>query len=239
MPGCRSRFASPRAWVAAAVTVLSATAAGRAGAAVIASYPFNSGSANSTDTDPTSTAGAFTKGVFTGGDATKAGVSNSTNMAFYRSDASSATTDAAAVTNDDSFGFTLTPTVGPTSLSSLTFDYGGNSVANGTNYTANFVVRSSLDGFASNIGTTLTKTVNSTTSSFNQAVVDLTGAQFQNLTSPVTFKIFEFDASVDTGNIARVDNVILNGVPEPSTAALVAAAAATTLFRRRRHRAAR
>lgn len=211
----------------------------RASAAVITNYAFTSGSAVSADADTNTVASDFTSGAFTGGakSSTTVNISTTSHNAFIRSSASGDTTESAAVSNDDSWSFTVTPNPGAAvSLTSLDFQHGNNSQATGVSFTSNFVVRSSLDGFVANLGTGVySRTTSSTTSTFSTANIDLTGAEFQNLTAPITFKIFEFDASTNSQDIARLDNVVLNGtsVPEPSGLMAVAAGAGAMLKRRR------
>lgn len=83
--------------------------------------------------------------------------------------------------------------------------------ASGTGPTS-FVVRSSIDGFTSNIATPGVG-----------ATIDLSGAAFQNLTTPVTFRIYGFGASAATGTYS-INDFTFNGtvvsVPEPASYAM-------------------
>lgn len=227
-------------WIAFSGGAAVFCAPGDASASVIANYAFTSGAATSGDADGTTTASDFTSGAFTGGSktSTTVNISTTSHNAFIRSSASGDTTQSAAVSNDDSWSFTLTPHAGVTmSLTSLDFQHGNNSQAAGTDFTSNFIVRSSLDGFASNLGTGVySRTTSSTSATFSTANIDLSGAEFQNLTGPITFKIFEFDASTNSQDIARLDNVVVNGTTVPEPTGLVVLGLAAALWGRRRGR---
>ena len=80
-------------------------------------------------------------------------------------------------------------------------------------------VRSSIDGYASNIGSTFTQAWDTTTTGRS---IDLSAPAFQDITTATTFRLYIFDSGVDTAsNGLRLDNVVLNGdvlvVPEPSS----------------------
>lgn len=98
-------------------------------------------------------------------------------------------------------------------------------------------VRSSVDGFASDL--TLDDTIiDNTSATFETHTVDLSGAAFDNLTSPVEFRIY-FDrrhANGNGGSGTSFDNIALNGelIPEPSSAALLCLGALGLIARRRR-----
>ncbi len=111
------------------------------------------------------------------------------------------------------FQFSVTPDAGfLLSLSSLTFDVakGGISSPRG------WAVRSSVDGYSSEIATQEVATVQPTAAFFG---VDLSGAAFQGLTTPTTFRIYTYTPAWGSGMF--YDNITLNGassaVPEPST----------------------
>jgi len=128
---------------------------------------------------------------------------------------------AQAVANNTYFQFTVTPNINrEMDLTSLTFTAarGGASTPRG------WVLRSSINGFSSNIATELIPSVLPTFSPFS---VDLSGAAFQNLTTATTFRVYFFSpAGSLNGNF---DNLQLNGTvnaignalaPEPGTFAL-------------------
>jgi fibronectin-binding autotransporter adhesin len=113
----------------------------------------------------------------------------------------SATPDA-AVLNQADFKFTLTADPGfLLNLTSLNFDVmrGGGSTPRG------YAVRSSVDNFATNLGTADVLTVRPT---FTPVAIDLTGSIFQNL-STITFKIYSYSPA--TGSSVDYDNVTVNG----------------------------
>lgn len=131
------------------------------------------------------------------------------------------TTPAAAVANNQFFQFTTTPTPGfELDLTSLTFDAGrgGGSTPRG------FVLRSSLDGFASDIATGTIPTVQPTLTPFS---IDLSGISFQGITSALTFRIYGFTPSAPLVGVFY-DDLTLNGtvvsaqaVSEPGTLTMV------------------
>jgi hypothetical protein len=117
-------------------------------------------------------------------------------------------------------------------LSSLTFDVsrGGGSTPR------TYDIRTSADNFM----TSLTGVVPILTtrtpplSVFTPVTVPLSGPQFQNLSSPLTFQFRFFTPGVSQ-NI-DFDNITVNGtvVPEPGILALLAVVAGGWMFRRRR-----
>jgi hypothetical protein len=134
-----------------------------------------------------------------------------------------ATTGATAVSTNSYFQFTVAPAGGfALDLTSLEFDSsrGGPAIPRG------WVVRSSLDGFASNLaGPTDVPTADPI---FTHYAIDLSGAAFQGLTSPLTFRIYSY--VVDPSfQVMEYDNLTVTGtvvpvtaaVPEPSSLALL------------------
>jgi hypothetical protein len=223
-----------------AAGVLSASEMSAHGA-VIALYSFASGSAASTDSDSGSTAGNFTIGA----GLTNAGLSTTSNNAFARSDTTAASEAAAADTpsagtGTSYFGFTVTP--GTTlSLTSLTFKSAYNAAtAGGAAATASYFVRSSRDNFTTDISSTFNETYQDVTGAngtFTTRTVDLSAASFQNLSSAVEFRIYIYDNSTNVNQTPRLDDVTLNGVPEPSSVGLAALGGLGLLARRRRRKA--
>jgi autotransporter-associated beta strand protein len=113
------------------------------------------------------------------------------------------TTPDAAVSNQADFKFTLTADPGfLLNLTSLNFDVmrGGGSTPRG------YVVRSSVDNFATTLGTADVLTVRPT---FTAVAIDLSGSIFQNLPT-ITFKIYSY--TTGTGSSLDYDNVTVNGV---------------------------
>ncbi|WP_338375878.1 choice-of-anchor D domain-containing protein [uncultured Flavobacterium sp.] len=97
---------------------------------------------------------------------------------------------------NDYFQFTLTPNTG-FAINFTNFIY--TSQASGTGPT-NFVYRSSVDGFSSNIGTAL---VTGTT-------ISLTAGAYQNITTPITFRIYGWGAS-GSGGTFSINDFTFNG----------------------------
>ncbi len=117
------------------------------------------------------------------------------------------TTPAAAVTNNADFKFTLTADAGfLLNLSSFTFDV----MRGGAGTPRGYVVRSSVDNFASTLGQADVGTVRPT---FTNVTIDLTGAAYQSLGS-ITFKVYGYSPA--TGSSVDYDNLLVNGtVSEP------------------------
>lgn len=110
--------------------------------------------------------------------------------------------EAAAVANSQFFHFSLAPEAGYLiNLSSVTFDAsrGGASTPRG------WVLRSSLDGFSTSLGTAQVATSQPTLTSFS---VNLPGA-FQNLAGPVEFRMYGYAPSTGVGMF--YDNLTVNG----------------------------
>jgi hypothetical protein len=128
------------------------------------------------------------------------------------------------------FTFTVSPNAGnELDLSSLTFNV---AQGGGTASTRDYEVRTSLDGFVSSLtGIVLLPTVRPT---FTPVLVNLSAAQFQDLTSPLTFQVRFFTPTVSQN--VDFDDITINGavvaVPEPTTLILLAIAGGW-IFRRR------
>ena len=209
---------------ATALAVLGLSGAGRA--QTLAQYTFDAG-ANSTLSAATVAANTTASTI----DAT--GAANVTpNLAgtntfgygtgyVYQLTVNSATVNnaAAAVAQNTYFQFTVAPTTGYSlSLTNLSFlaGRGGGATPRG------YVVRSSADGFAANLGTGTVDTARPIASTYNVALA-LTG-----LTSATTFRIYTYTPS--SGQSIEYDNITLSGAatlvsgsaaPEPSSFALV------------------
>ncbi len=198
----------------AIVAAVSLTLTARhAGAAVIAEYSFAGGSAASTDTEPNSTAADFTKNPAS----SDWGFSSSSSTVFARSNATTAS-EAAAVTAGDYFSFTVAPDAGfELDLTQLQFDTTHNLThptppSPDTGATMSFFVRSSVDGFAANIGPVYSQAWDTTT----PRTVDLSAAAFRDIQVPTEFRIYIHDSGVNLEeNGARLDNVILGGTVVP------------------------
>lgn len=202
-------------------------------AVIVANYTFSGGSTASSDTDPTSSAGNVARGSGLPG----GGFSSSTSTAFARS-IDTAADPATAISGNSYFTFTLTPTPGPVNLSALTFDtlYNLAGGTTGAGPQANYFVRSSLDGFTTDIGPTFTESVQNNVGSgtATNRFVDLSGPAFQGLTSPITFNIYIYDNSTSNDLTPRLDNIVLT--PEPTSTVVAAVGIGLAALRRRRRR---
>lgn len=146
---------------------------------------------------------------------------------------------ATAVSSNSYFQFSVTPSAGGSlDLSELSFD-GGSAFSNLPNN--GWVVRSSIDGYASDLSTSSLSTAFPTMFAYTVPL----GVGFQGLTTETTFRIYAFK---DIGNdpSAAYDNLVVSGtasqpVPEPSTFALgcIAICGCGYIRYRRRLRSAR
>ncbi|NTW53662.1 MAG: PEP-CTERM sorting domain-containing protein [Chlorobaculum sp.] len=132
-------------------------------------------------------------------------------------------TTAAALDANDYFTFTLDAIPGY-EIDFASFVYTGTRSASGPSV---FAFRSSLDGFASDIGTPTA----------TGATIDLTASQFQHLTNPIEFRLYGYSAGATTGTYS-VNDYTFNGtvVPEPNTLALVGVGSLLMLGNLRRTR---
>jgi hypothetical protein len=152
------------------------------------------------------------------------------NAPFLRLDPQGNSPDlATALTNNKYYQFTLSAAAGfELDLSSLTFDVarGGGGTPRG------YAVRSSADGFATNLSTADVLTVRPT---YTPISIDLTGAAFQNLPS-LTFRVYSYSPAA--GSSVDYDNIVVNGnlsvVPEPTASAVLLLGAAAGLGAKRR-----
>lgn len=138
----------------------------------------------------------------------------------YLDESTSIPDAAAAYANQQFFQFTITPNAGfLLMLSSLTFD----AARGGTATPRGWALRSSVDGYASEIATQAVPTVYPATSPFS---VDLSAPAFQGLTGATTFRLYQYSPGFGSG--VFYDNLTLNGtvsgsgVPEPGAWVLMA-----------------
>ncbi len=227
--------------VGLAVAGMTANASG----AVIAQYNFNNSADRtvSIDAEPNSTASAF---VTSGG----GGFSSASNSAIQTYANITSSSVATAISSNDYFGFTVTPSLGQAfSLTNLTFD-STTRFQFGDGGSVSFFVRSSLDGFTSDLAS-YSQTSPSTvavppSSSVNDAVarnVSLSGVLFQNQPAPIQLRIYFYEniGNSTATDAFRVDNVILNGtvaevtaaVPEPASIGIAMLGGLALLARRR------
>ena len=142
------------------------------------------------------------------------------------------------------FTFTLTPKAGVTyNLTSLTFDaafYEITGISNGG--TTNYVIRSDVLGYATDIASITEAGQTTTTPTFHGKTVDLSGASYQGIGATATFRIYVWDSITAGSRVSAIDNLTLNGtitpVPEPSSYSVMAGVAAVAFagLRRRRQR---
>lgn len=195
---------------------------------VLANYGFTGTSRSSTDGDLNSTATTFTAGA----GFQNIGLDSPTIDAAHGNPAPSLAIDASftdgstagqSVTANDYFTFTISAASSATfSLTTLGFDY--------TNYATlsypaeNFVVRSSADGFSSNLGNIATVT-STASGAWARSSVNLAGiSSLQNVAGSIEFRIYIYDSSSTAGTGALLDNITLDGltaVPEPSSWAML------------------
>lgn len=213
-------------------------------ASILANYSFPAGSWESSVTEPNTDISIASSGN-SSGVLVSAGAQNLYYQFAIQHN------KAEAIASDYYAAFTLTPDAGyRVSYSELSFNYGGsfgNSVGE-PSYQANFFIRSSLDGFSSDL-TEFSYTVPGLPDEMTPEflVLDLSShAEFQFIDEAVTFRIYAFtDNFVGSAftHLARprLDNIVLEGtvgaIPEPATAALLMAvtlAGVVVWIRRRR-----
>jgi hypothetical protein len=202
-------------------------------ATVLASYPFT-GSAASTDSDPNSTASNmfFNTNTLGGTPAISSDVVQLTYSVTTNRDTTSPATgplgenialsEAASVSDGSYVSFTITPDAGYSLfLEELTFDI--RIAATGSSNGIRFFVRSDAgsDGFTTTLGSGF-----NLGTSFTTVTVDLSGPVFQDVDSPISFRLYYYDRGSTSSNaLARweLDNVNLTGavIPEPSTALMI------------------
>ena len=237
--------------VAASFAVVSLLAV-QAQAAILASYEFTGLSYSATTTAPDLNAGDLEIGAL--GDefgvyGTDHGISSGTTMpstppaspsvpTHYITGVVTTTTQVAAITANDYVSFGISPASGfKINLQSFTVDFTVNGNTSGTN-TGSIFLRSSVDGFASDVGNIGALTYfgnNLANNPYNRHTVDL--STFADVEGAITFRLYVYQTGKG-GNVTRFDNLTLNGdvtaVPEPSTGAVAAFGMLLLLNRRRR-----
>ncbi len=219
-------------------------------AATLAHYPVSAAPPlNSSTTDPNITASAIGN-ITTPANNGNAAVMYSSSQNIYYNFLSQLDKDQAISANYYT-AFTLTPDEGfMVSYSQLSFNYGGSFGVTGASVDANFFVRSSLDGFTSDL-TEFTYTIPSLAGGGNVPELmelELSSlSQFQDVATPVTFRIYAFVDNFMTPNNfnssarPRIDNILfegsVNAIPEPTSAILLLTAlTGMTVFSSHRRR---
>lgn len=179
----------------------------------IVGYTFTGSTLNPTTEAPNSDAGAFTFGS----DFSNASIPNTGNPA--PGIAVPVNQIPSSIGTNAYVGFTVEADPGYTlNLASLIFDYAFTRSSGGT-FSASWYVRSSLDGFTSNLATYGQDVTTSVVWTTTNPAVDLSAPAFSNLPS-VGFRIYLTETGATTA-FMRMDNVLLNGtvtaVPEPAT----------------------
>lgn len=214
-------------------------------AAVLLKYEFTGGSQTGSVVDPGVTGGSFAAGPnLVDLDNGAAGGSLDYTAGWARIAPSrvigaSATpgTETQSLDEGEYFTFTIGPNSGGTlNLETLVFStayYG----TNAPTALASFFVRSSVDDFAMNLGSTFTNPL-LTSASFVGNTVTFTGASFQDLAGPVEFRIYLYDTNNASNRSIAIDDVTVNGtfipVPEPASCAFIFAALGLAMTGRRR-----
>lgn len=241
--GVRERLVNPmktNPFIPLALSLLAVMAPAASSAAILAQYNFAAASTASTDTDADSTAGPFNvSGGSYPADANTSGFSTTSNSPFIRSSVLTGNA-AGAIAGNDYLSFTLTLNPGVIyDLNTLTLKLGGSSDNNGT-FNVGACLRTSLDGFANDIGSPISQLVASNAGaatptygdfSFNlSALPDITSG------TPVTFRIYLTADVSNSPQILRADDFIVNGtaIPEPAISFLGAVGAIGLIGRRRR-----
>lgn len=213
-----------------------ALAASPAQAVVVAYFDFEPNTeVTSTDTETTSSAGAIITGgglaanTSTVGDTVNQGDPVGTNSRRFAN--ANATDEAGAVTGNDYFSITVTPSLNPSeALHFQSFSFGAE--RNVANSAERFFLRSSADSYVATLGSGTITTINTADVAFQLFSIDLTSLAPTN--APVTFRLYLYDgiATEDT----RFDNITIaaNVVPEPSSILLAVSAAGALAFRRYR-----
>lgn len=143
--------------------------------------------------------------------------------------------------------FTITPDVDyQVSLATISFDYYTQSSYSTATFDNTFTVRSSLDGFANDIGAGWTMT--GTNSGVFGSTGNITLSDFDDIDSAITFRLYAQKTTSNypggaggtysnSAEISRWDNITVEGsvafIPEPSTS-LLGCLGLLALLRRRR-----
>lgn len=243
-PLSRRHFSGLKPRIAIVLWAFAALAIIPAEGAVVASYTFAGSSFASSDGALDSTASnllaSWTTPGFdtTNGNATPA-LAIATSTTGPLGTTVGELTEANAISNDDYFSFTITPTLDlgeSLNFTSFTFDVAGRNSGSNSIY----VLRSSADAYATTVGITGTVGLASAPSTWVSQSFNLTDdSMLQGVTAATTFRLYMIDSRGSNAHIL-LDNVVLNAttVPEPAPA-LLGAFGAVLLLRRRPRPASR
>ena len=104
--------------------------------------------------------------------------------------------NTSALDANDYFEFTLTPNPGY-EIDFTSFEYTGQATSNGP---TTFAFRSSMDGYTADLGTPTA----------SGAIIDLSAATFQNITTAITFRIYGWNSSGFAGTFS-INDFTFNG----------------------------
>lgn len=199
---------------------------------ISASYLFGANSSSpswaSADADASSSATDITtgSGFPTTGATPSAGISTTSGTpipALYLRGAGNST-EALAYSSNKYIQFTITPTEGALSFSSLSFDFNRDVGTSAKFYALYFSTNGS---FTSGSHIDANSTAFSSTASwthYNVALSDMPA--FQSVAGTATFRLYFWGGGGATTDIIRLDNITVNtaAIPEPSSYALAASA---------------
>lgn len=214
------------------LTLASLSLASSASAAVVASYSFTS-NLSSGDSQGSSLASSIQSGGGLGAQDTSWGRSGGQSDLYIRGNV----TDTVASATDYVF-FTLAITPGTTyDFTNLTFKHSIQIASGGTvPFNTTIIVRSSLDGYASALGTFQLGSVDAGgpyTATTNPSV---NLSAYTGISGTVEFRFYIQDDGDHTNNVTRIDDIQLNAnvIPEPASGVMLLGAGALAAFRRRR-----
>ena len=212
-------------------------AATPASAVVIAEYTFDSNSQASADLSPETNATNADFGAWNGdwAGSTTSNMGFSSNLAFVRSPLSSTDlsngSNTGAIGHNDYLGFTIQGS--GFDITSISFSHAMTDTDNGNTYQAHLFT--SATGFAA--GNVLQSTTLAGTGSgvSGGLAFDATGtAALQGLASDLEVRIYITDSQDTPGFVHTIDNIVVNGTPEPGSLALLGLGGAFLLWHRRR-----
>jgi hypothetical protein len=207
----------------------------------LALYQFTGGSAVATSSSAELTASAVTQGIpaVSGSN----GFSSAGGNVYFRVNQNASvpqlySTEALSVEHNDYYTFTLTPDAGTAlNLSRFTAMVGGQSLGGASSlasdaFTAYFFLRSSLDGYTSNLAVA-EQTISAraagagSTSLVPTALTADLGSDFSSMGSSISFRIYTYVVTTTTSfdQVVRMDDFTVLGsvsaIPEPANLSLV------------------